>query len=136
VIRAFIGLGANLGDARAALEAAIAELAALPSCRLAARSSLYLTGPVAAQGPDFINAVVALDTALGAPCTLDLDLLAYGQSAIATPDLCVPHPRMTGRAFVLVPLDEIAPGLALPGIGKVRDHLPAVADQRITRLPG
>jgi 2-amino-4-hydroxy-6-hydroxymethyldihydropteridine diphosphokinase len=151
-VTAFVGIGANLGDAAAAVRAAIARLDAMPRTRLARASSLYRTAPHDAQGPDFVNAVAQLDTHLGAlelldalqaieneagrerpyrnaPRTLDLDLLLYGSQQVDSGRLTVPHPRMAGRAFVLVPLAEIAPGL-VPA-----PQLAAVAAQRIERLP-
>jgi 2-amino-4-hydroxy-6-hydroxymethyldihydropteridine diphosphokinase len=131
-VLAYIGLGANLGDAQATLLAAINELAALPQSQLCVTSSLYRSAPFEATGPDFLNAVLALQTRLNAhelllnlqriedqagrlrpyrnaPRTLDLDLLLYGDAHISSPHLVVPHPRMTERAFVLMPLAEIAP---------------------------
>lgn len=131
-VTAFVALGANLGDARATLLKSLEALARLPGTRLTARSCLYRTAPHEASGPDFINAVARLETCLGAlelldalqaienaagrerpylhaPRTLDLDLLLYGQARIDSPRLTVPHPRMTGRAFVLLPLAEVAP---------------------------
>jgi 2-amino-4-hydroxy-6-hydroxymethyldihydropteridine diphosphokinase len=145
--RVFVGLGANLGDAVGTVRAAFEALDALPRTRCVARSALYRSAPVDAQGADYINAVAQLQTELSpaalleelqaiekrfgrerpyrnAPRTLDLDLLLYGQRRIATPPLTVPHPRLHERAFVLVPLAEIAPDLALP--------IPA--DQRIERI--
>ncbi len=149
-VTAYIALGANLGDAPAAVKAALQALDALPQTRVLARSSLYRTAPVDAQGPDFINAVAAVATRLtaqallqslqqlelsagrerpsrNAPRTLDLDLLLFGAAHIDSPALTVPHPRMAQRAFVLVPLAEIAPGLVSA------QQLAAVAGQRITR---
>lgn len=149
---AFVALGANLGDARAAVVRAMADLAALPRTRLVARSSLYRSAPVDAAGPDFFNAVVALETALSpetllermqgiehgagrerpyrnAPRTLDLDLLHHGDARLQTPTLTLPHPRIAERAFVLLPLAEIAPGRVTQA---QRD---AVAGQRIERVP-
>lgn len=128
----YVALGANLGDAQATVLQAINALAQLPGTRLLRASSLYRTTPFEASGPDFINAVAAISTRLSAPelllClqqlehdqgrqrpfrnaprTLDLDILLYGDAVINTPDLQVPHPRMGQRAFVLVPLAEIAP---------------------------
>ncbi|MFV0371176.1 MAG: 2-amino-4-hydroxy-6-hydroxymethyldihydropteridine diphosphokinase [Azonexus sp.] len=155
---AYIALGANLGDPAATLEAAFAALGELPASRLLRRSSLYRTAPIGLTAqPDFINAAAALATdqppsalldALQAierafgrrreihngPRTLDLDLLLYDARQIATPRLSVPHPRLHLRAFVLQPLSEIAPDLALPGRGSVAAWLPAVASQRIARL--
>lgn len=155
--RAWVGLGANLGDARQALVAALAALAALPRTQIAGISSLYQSAPIEAQGPDFLNAVVALDTSLtagalleallaiegaagrerpyrNAPRVLDLDLLLYGRASIASPALTVPHPRMHERAFVLAPLNELDPALEAPGYGRVGLLLRAVANQRIERL--
>jgi 2-amino-4-hydroxy-6-hydroxymethyldihydropteridine diphosphokinase len=158
-VRAYVALGANLGDAAAAVDAAIAELACLPSTRLAARSSLYRTAPVGyADQPDFINAVAALDTALApralldallaleqargrtrdfpnAPRTLDLDVLLYGAQTVRAPGLTIPHPRMHERAFVLVPLAEIAPDVELPGHGRAGDLARRLAPGGIARLP-
>lgn len=155
--RAYVGIGANLGDARAAVVAAFAALAALPLTRLVARSSLYVSAPVDASGPDFVNAVAALDTRLAArellkhlhdiearhgrerpwrnaPRTLDLDLLLAGDTVDADPALTLPHPRMDARAFVLLPLAEIAPDLVLPDGRPLRRLLDGVAGQRIERL--
>lgn len=131
-VTAFVALGANLGDAAASLHAAVAAIDRLPGTRVVHRSSFYRTAPHEASGPDFINAVVEVSTCLcapelladlqqlelaagrerphpNAPRTLDLDILWYGSSRIESPRLRVPHPRMMERAFVLVPLSEIAP---------------------------
>ena len=159
--RLYIGLGANLGDSRATLDAACAELAALPSCRWVARSAYYRSAPVDTHGPDFLNAVVALDCSLDtrngplqilhalqaielghgrerpyryAPRTLDLDLLLYADVVLDSAELTVPHPRLHQRAFVLRPLLELAPDLLLPGLGAGQALLPALADQAIERL--
>ena len=148
---AYVAIGANLGDARQTVRQAIETLNALPQSKVTAQSSLYRTAPHEASGPDFINAVVALETGLeplallaelqaaelragrerpyrNAPRTLDLDLLSYGNQVIDTPALTLPHPRMRQRGFVLVPLAEIAPDQVSP------DQLAAVADQAIQRL--
>ena len=156
-VRVYVAIGANLGDAQASVRQAVHALDQLAQTRVAQGSSLYRTAPVVSNpagpdaGPDYINAVVALDTTLpalellahlqalelaagrerpyrDAPRTLDLDLLLYGQSRIDSPRLTVPHPRMWQRAFVLVPLAEIAPGLVSPA------QLKAVAGQTIKRL--
>jgi 2-amino-4-hydroxy-6-hydroxymethyldihydropteridine diphosphokinase len=133
MVRAYLGLGANLGDAAGNLAHAVAELAQTPGVRVAEISSLYGSKPegLAAQ-PDYCNAVVGVDTdrtpwellELGqslefkagrrrsvrnAARELDVDLLLYGDSRVAETGLIVPHPRMAGRAFVLIPLAEIAP---------------------------
>jgi len=157
-VRAYVALGANLGDPAATLRAALAQLGQLPDTALAAQSSLYATTPVDAGGPDYCNAVAGLATGLdaldlfhalqdierehgrersyrNAPRTLDLDLLLHGDLQLETPELTLPHPRMHQRAFVLIPLAEIAPDLSIPGHGAVRELLGAVAGQAIRKLP-
>lgn len=154
---AWLGIGANLGDARQTLKDAVVCLAQQHTITVLAKSSLYRTAPVDAGGDDYFNCVVKLDTRLSvrdllglchriehhfgrerpfrnAPRTLDIDILLYGEAIIDEPDLIVPHPRMTGRAFVLAPLAEVDPGLAIPGQGVVSAFLPAVAEQRIEKL--
>jgi 2-amino-4-hydroxy-6-hydroxymethyldihydropteridine diphosphokinase len=154
---AYIGLGANLGDARATLVDAMTALEQLPHCEPAGRSSLYRSAPIDSSGPDYVNAVLALRTTLtpqallaqlqaleqahgrlrpyrNAPRTLDLDLLVHGEQQIDTPALQVPHPRLHLRAFVLQPLAELKPDLHLPGLGTVASLLPGTADQRVERL--
>ncbi len=131
-VEVFIGLGANLGDAITVLSEAVRELARLPGTTLVRQSALYKSAPVDAHGPDFFNAVVQVSTRLNAmtllsqlqalenaagrqrpyrnaPRTLDLDILLYGDENIDSQNLTVPHPRMNLRAFVLLPLREIAP---------------------------
>lgn len=153
---AYIGLGANLGDAQATLRSALQRLQDLGPVRA---SSLYRSAPVDAQGPDFINAVAelvtpltpaellsalqALEQAFGrerpfhhAPRTLDLDLLLMGDAVINTPTLVLPHPRLHRRAFVLRPLLELAPALQAPGLGRLADHWLSVQGQAIQRLAG
>jgi len=155
---AYIGIGANLGDARANVKDAIDMLRQLPGSTLAGVSSLYLTAPIDSSGDDYINAVARLHTALepeallralqdieqahgrlrpyhNAPRTLDMDLLLYGDQLISSPTLTVPHPRLHERAFVLVPLLEVDAAVKLPGLGKAADYLPRVAGQTITKLP-
>lgn len=159
LVTAYVALGANLGDAAAALRWAVQALDGLPLSRVLRVSSLYKTAPldtdlgveVAAPGSDYLNAVVALKTGLSAPAlldelqrlelqagrqrpyrnaprTLDMDVLLYGSAQIDSSRLTVPHPRMAQRAFVLVPLAEIAPELLSAG------QLDAVAHQVIARL--
>lgn len=155
---AFVGLGANLGDARATLREALDEIAQLPGVQAVRASSVYRTAPIDSGGPDYLNAVARVETSLepyallaalqrienghgrerpyrNAPRTLDLDLLLYDDQVIASADLTVPHPRLHQRAFVLVPLAELGPALVVPGHGGVDRLLRAVADQRIDRLP-
>lgn len=151
LVRVFVALGANLGDPQSALRRALAELELLPQTTLVRSSSLYRSAPIDSSGPDYLNAVAELRTALGpyellkalqrieqaagrerpyrnAPRTLDLDLLLYGELRQDDPVLTLPHPRMLERAFVLVPLAEIAPAQVSAA------QLQAVNSQRITRL--
>lgn len=150
-VAAFVALGANLGDAAATVRAAMQALGQLPHTSLVRGSGLYRSAPLLASGPDFINAVACIHTALSAPelllqlqqleqdfgrrrpyanapRTLDLDLLLYGQGVIHSARLELPHPRMWQRAFVLLPLAEIAPEL----VG--RPLLASVSGQTISRL--
>jgi len=155
---AYIGVGSNLDEPLQQVRAAIAELGELPRSRVTGRSSLYRSAPIGTgEQPDYINAVIDIATDLSpegllgelqaiearhgrvrgernAPRTLDLDLLLYDQAVIATPDLTVPHPRMHQRAFVLLPLAELAPIVIIPGHGAVDALLQGVAVQRIERL--
>ncbi|SDM53126.1 2-amino-4-hydroxy-6-hydroxymethyldihydropteridinediphosphokinase [Oryzisolibacter propanilivorax] len=149
---AWIGLGANLGDAPKALRAAVHAIQELPGTQVLRESALYRSAPVGATGPDYHNAVIAVDTALAphdllaalqaietaagrerpwrnAPRTLDLDILLIDGMELETPALTVPHPLWRERAFVLRPLAEIAPE-RVPA-----EWLAAVQDQRIERLP-
>lgn len=146
-VQAFVGLGANLGAAAQTVLDAMLALDHLPQTRVCRRSSLYCSAPLQASGPDFVNAVVELRTGLGAPQllmalqalekaagrerpyqnaprTLDLDLLLFGEGHIFSPLLTVPHPRMTERAFVMVPLAEIAPQhVAAHWLAQTRDQV-------------
>ena len=154
---AYIGIGANLGDAAATVSEAVQRLAGLPGTRLLAQSSTYRTAPIDAGGDDYINAVACIDTQLlaldlldalqaielahgrerpyrNAPRTLDLDLLLYDDQQIDTARLTVPHPRMPERAFVLIPLLEIAPAISIPGHGAASGFTAQVAAQRIDRI--
>ena len=155
---AYIGLGSNLGDARAHVLRAFEELALLPETRLEARSALYRSAPVDAPGQDdYVNAAAGVDTDLSAaqllaalqeieqrhgrerphanaPRTLDLDLLLYDEAAISSTMLTLPHPRMHQRAFVLMPLLDLDPRLEVPGRGSVRELLARCAGQRVARL--
>ena len=157
-VHAFIGLGANLGDPESQVRRAIQALGKLPRTCLLAASSLYRSEALGVgEQPDFINAVAKLETTLtarelldellatetrfgrerpspGAPRTLDLDLLLYGDQVIAEPGLAVPHPRMHERAFVLAPLVEIAADTTIPGRGPAGVLLRACADQNVERI--
>jgi 2-amino-4-hydroxy-6-hydroxymethyldihydropteridine diphosphokinase len=155
--RWMIGLGANLGDARGALERTLSRLRQHPDLQVIAVSSLWRSAPVDASGPDFLNAVLAIDTALApqamlmlaqslesqegrarphrnAPRTLDVDLLLAGSLVLDTPLLTLPHPRMHQRAFVLSPLLEVDPLAQIPRLGAAADRAKACAGQRIERL--
>ncbi len=156
--RAFVGLGANLGDPVAQVTRALAALAELDATRVVRASSLYRTAPIGdADQHDYVNAVALLDTGLApralldamlgiehtagrarsfrnAPRLLDLDLLLYGDQVIDAPGLLVPHPRMHERAFVLVPLVEIAPDAVVPGHGRAADLLRGTAHQAVRKL--
>lgn len=157
MVTAYIGLGANLDDPAAQVSQAMDELARLPESRLTARSSLYISAPVGYEAqPDFINAAVEVQTRLAprallsalldiehhhgrnrsfrnAPRTLDLDLLLYGQAHFHEEGLTLPHPRMHERAFVLLPLLEIAPTLTLPDNGRADMLLALCASQDVRR---
>lgn len=156
-VTAYIGIGANLGDARAAVEQALRDLDQLPGTHVTAQSSLFRTAPIDAAGDDFINAVACIETSLSAqdlleqlqrleagagrerpfpnaPRTLDLDLLLYGERKIATATLTVPHPRMTERAFVLIPLLQLDPFIKIPGKGAAHQFAPKVAAQAIQKI--
>lgn len=153
---AYIGLGANLGDARQTIAAAIQTLRASNGIVALRQAPLYSSDPVDAQGPVFINTVIAIDTTLdplplldllqaieqqhgrerpylNAPRTLDLDLLLYGTQTIETPRLTVPHPRMHQRAFVLRPLQDLAPDLQLAQ-GSFTTLLADCQDQKLDQL--
>jgi 2-amino-4-hydroxy-6-hydroxymethyldihydropteridine diphosphokinase len=141
-MKAFIGLGSNLGEREAMIRLALDDLARLPETTLVRASSLYDTEPVGeTEQPNFLNAVAQIDTELTArqllwnllliekrlgrvrtqrwgPRTIDLDLLFYGSQVIEEPELHVPHPEVTRRAFVLVPLVELDPMLVHPVTGE------------------
>jgi 2-amino-4-hydroxy-6-hydroxymethyldihydropteridine diphosphokinase len=159
LIRAYLGLGGNVGDRQGALEQALSLLVCRPGIRLVRLSSLYETEPVEAAGGWFFNGVAEVETSLGphellgalgqveGACgrprlrewgearVVDLDLLLYGSRIIAEPHLQVPHPRMHLRRFVLLPLAELDPGLVHPGLGtRVSDllaHLPELPEVRM-----
>ena len=150
-VTAYIGLGANLGEPVAALADAVRQLSATPGVVVTAQSSYYCTAPIDSSGPDYTNAVVAVRTNLtapdfltrlqgiemaagrqrpyrNAPRTLDLDILLFGDAQVFSATLSIPHPRMWQRAFVLLPLAEIAPQRVTAA------QLRNVAGQSITRV--
>jgi len=158
-VRAYIGIGSNLGDPVAQVQAAFRELEQLPDSRLVSCSSLYRSKPMGPTGqPDYVNAVAAVDTRMTAiallqslariedrqgrqrgpekwgPRTLDLDLLLYGEQCISSPELTVPHPGLPQRDFVLVPLAEISGDLVIPGYGRLSCLAGSCGKHDLTRL--
>jgi 2-amino-4-hydroxy-6-hydroxymethyldihydropteridine diphosphokinase len=157
-VTAFVALGSNLGDPPAQIRCALSTMAALPETRLVRQSSLYRNPPVGhLDQPEFVNAVAVLETRLdpgdllarllalegahgrkrdfpNAPRTLDLDILLYGDRVVDAPGLTIPHPRMLDRAFVLVPLAEIAPDAVVPGKGRVADLAKKVDASGLVKL--
>ena len=158
---AYVGLGSNLDHPRRHLAKALSELARLPRTRLIAASRNYASEPLGSPlpQPDYVNAAAAFRTSLApaallerlraierrhgrrrraedprnAPRTLDLDLLLFGRRRLRRTELTLPHPRMHERAFVLVPLLEIAPAAIIPGRGAARRWLRRVRGQRVAR---
>ena len=160
-VRAFVGLGGNQGDVETTLVEALWAVDALPQTTIQRQSAFYRTPAWGkTDQPAFLNAVVELRTRMPAqvlleslleiearfgrvrseaerwgPRVIDLDLLAYGDEVIDQPGLTLPHPRLHERAFVLVPLAEIAPGLVIPGNGEVAALLAAVDVSGIEAIP-
>lgn len=160
--RAYIALGSNLQFPVHQILKAFDELDAIPRTQVIKKSSLYSTTPVGYEDqPDFINAVVELETKLdpeklltyllaienlhgrrrpfpNAPRQLDLDLLLYDNLQMQTADLVIPHPRMHTRGFVLLPLAEIAPDLKIPGSALATQNIAELAaklpDQGVTKV--
>ncbi len=156
---AYVGLGSNLNGPVGQLNDAIELLAAIPRTKLVARSSLYRSAPFGGvEQPDFVNAVASLLTRLTArelldelqqietqrgrergdvrwgPRVLDLDLLVYGNQHIKESILIVPHPGIAERNFVLLPLKEIAPGLVIPGLGRLASISVNRDEPKISRI--
>lgn len=156
---AYVGLGSNLGEPPAQLRSALAALGGIPATRLVAESALYRNPPMGPQDqPEYVNAVAALLTTLTAgellralqqvetdfgrkrdgprwgPRTLDLDLLLFGDLRLASDELTLPHPGLTSRPFVLIPLHEVAPALRIPGGPSIASLLTAVGDGGLQRL--
>ena len=154
-----MALGSNLDDPRAQVERALVALDHLPGTHGVSRSSLYRSRPLGpVPQPDFVNAVAglltelepaallgelkALETRLGrerpvvrwGPRRIDLDLLVLGDARVSGPELQLPHPGVAQRAFVLVPLAEIAPELEVPGVGRVRALREKVDSSDLERL--
>ena len=155
----YVGLGSNLANPVDQIRTAFSELETLPDTVCLARSSLYSNPPMGPQDqPDYVNAAVVLRTELSAhellralqaieqahgrdrsgqrwgPRSLDLDILLYGDHRIDAPDLKVPHPGVAERAFVLLPLAEIAPTLQIPTHGSVRELLGTIDHSSLVRL--
>jgi len=157
-VTAFVALGSNLDDPVAQIRSGLAALAALPQTRLARTSSFYRNPPAGfLEQPDFVNAAAMIETGLGpgelldallaierahgrqrlranGPRTLDLDLALFGDRVIREPRLTVPHPRLAERAFVLVPILEIAPDALVPGLGRVADLARSVDASGMERI--
>ena len=158
---AYVALGSNLDDPSAQVGRAFDALATLPDTRLVARSPSYRSAPLGpVSQPDFVNAVAglltqlapralldalkSLEAALGreapvvrwGPRRIDLDLLVHGAARVEEPGLSVPHPGLAERAFVLLPLADVAPDLEVPGLGRVRSLAARVGSQGLARIPG
>jgi len=158
-VTVFIGLGSNLDDPAAQIRRAMQSLAAMPETRLVRRSALYRNPPAGyLDQPEFINAVAGIETGLAprdlleqllaiervhvrmrdfpnGPRTLDLDILLYGERTVREPRLTIPHPRMLERAFVLVPLAEIAPDAVVPDAGRIADLVRRVDVSGMIKIP-
>jgi len=155
--KAFIGLGGNVGDSRQILTDAVICLAQIPSIQIHARSCYYLSSPVDAPGNDYVNNVISISTNLAplpllhacqavekhfgrerpfekAPRTLDIDVLIYDDVVCDDPELIIPHPRITERMFVLLPLLELEPEIELPLHGKLKNKIPNLSWQKIEKL--
>ena len=158
LIPAYVALGSNLKQPEVQIRNALEALAMMPDTRLARASSFYRSAPVGYRDqPDFVNAVAQIETALpprklldellaierrfgrvrdfpNAPRTLDLDIVLYGDRKIEETGLTIPHPRMHERAFVLVPLAEIAPDAAVPGRGRAADLVAEIDGSGLTKI--
>jgi 2-amino-4-hydroxy-6-hydroxymethyldihydropteridine diphosphokinase len=159
--RAYVGLGANLGDPPAQLREALRLIGARPGIRVVATSQFYRSAPLGPGAqPDYCNAVCAVDTDLNpdrllthlheverqmgrerppqrwAPRLIDLDLLHYERVKMRTSRITLPHPEMHKRNFVLVPLAEVAPDLEIPGLGRVADAAHALGAAELPVWPG
>lgn len=156
--KAYIAIGSNLEEPQAQVQNAFEELAMLPKTRLARVSSLYRTAPVGYEDqPEFVNAIAEIETALepralldallgierrhgrvrefaNAPRTLDLDIALYEDTLVDEPGLQIPHPRMHERAFVMVPLAEIAPEVSIPGVGQAADVAARLDARGVTKI--
>ncbi len=156
---AYVGLGSNLQGPARQLEGAFELLGGIPETRLISQSSLYRSAPFGGvEQPDFVNAAAALLTKLPAegllrelqrieilrgrergnlrwgPRVLDLDLLVYSNHRIETADLTIPHPGIGERNFVLLPLAELAPGLDIPGLGRLANIVVSETEPAISRI--
>jgi 2-amino-4-hydroxy-6-hydroxymethyldihydropteridine diphosphokinase len=160
VVRAYIALGSNVGDRLAFLRSAVARLGDTPDLQITHLSSVYETEPIGVTDQRwFLNAVVEVDTSLDAPCllvhtqaierglarvttrhwgprTIDLDILLFGDLTLHTPSLTIPHPELHRRAFVMMPLLELAPGIRLPDGTAVAACLESLAPPQEVRLVG
>jgi len=159
-VRAYVGLGSNLGEPATQIRRALRALEEIPRTRLAQHAGLYRSPALGPPQPDYVNSVAALETALTphdllaalqaieraqgrerdalrwGPRTLDLDLLLYGAQRIESADLSVPHPHLHERAFVLLPLCEIAPRLEVPGHGPLSMLVGGLSGAELVRVDG
>jgi 2-amino-4-hydroxy-6-hydroxymethyldihydropteridine diphosphokinase len=156
---AYIGLGANQGELAESLNAALESMRSIEQSELVAVSPFYMSAPIDAPGPDYLNAVAKLETSLepyalllhlldielmlgrkrrglkkNAPRNVDLDLLLVDSMIIQSTPLTLPHPRLHVRAFALKPLLDVAPDVIIPGRGPASDCLEDVSNQRIERV--
>ncbi len=154
---AYVGLGSNMGDVIGNVRRAMSRLRRIPQTSAGRQSSLYLTAPIDSLGSDYVNAVVQVHTHLtaeellkelmiiesefgrtrpfhNAPRAMDLDILLYGKQRIEVDDLVVPHPKLTERAFALLPLLELDPLIDIPGQGPGQKFIKAVSGQRISKV--
>ncbi|MDU0809969.1 MAG: 2-amino-4-hydroxy-6-hydroxymethyldihydropteridine diphosphokinase [Burkholderia sp.] len=154
---AYLGLGANLGDARQAIKSSILLLDRHQEINVLRRSSLYYTSPIEADGDKYFNCVIKIDTQLSAqkllklchniehyfgrqrlylnsPRTLDIDILLFNFDVINEPTLIIPHPRLTNRAFVLIPLLEINKTIDIPDLGRANAFLTMSSEHCIEKL--
>ncbi|AGF48545.1 2-amino-4-hydroxy-6-hydroxymethyldihydropteridine pyrophosphokinase [Candidatus Kinetoplastibacterium oncopeltii TCC290E] len=155
-VESYIGLGSNQGDSISIINNAISDLFCIFGSH-SIKSKMYISSPIKAEGPDFINAVVKIFTNKvpldlletlqilekkygrqrmykNSPRTLDLDILLYSQKSIRSKELTIPHPRMQERAFVLKPIIDIDPYIEIPYYGKAQNLLSNIKDQYIKEI--
>ncbi|MEI7531577.1 MAG: 2-amino-4-hydroxy-6-hydroxymethyldihydropteridine diphosphokinase [Betaproteobacteria bacterium] len=157
--QAFIGLGGNVGDSKQILTDAVICFAQLPQIKISSKSCFYKSAPVDAAGGDYVNNVISVLTELdpfsllrvcqsieqrfgrerpyeNAPRTLDIDILTYDNLQQHNPDLTIPHPKISERLFVLLPLLELDEEIELPSIGKLKNKVAELSWQKIEKILG